>query len=91
MTKMHITKTADDRYHVEHSDPLIHEELNGAEFLGMASGRTSPTPAVEILRLMDSQLVGYTMTVDYDEIEPNDSSPFPRLSYRRPKTNARSK
>jgi len=32
----------------------------------MASGRTSLMPAIEILGLMDSQFVGYTMTVDYD-------------------------
>lgn len=62
MTKMHITKTANDRYHVEVRDPFIHEEVNGLQFLGFASERTRPMPAVEILRLY----VGYTMTVDYD-------------------------
>jgi hypothetical protein len=66
MTKMYITKTADDRYHVEVRDPFTHEEVNGSQFLSMASGKTSPVPALEILRLMDSQFVGYTMTVDYD-------------------------
>jgi hypothetical protein len=32
----------------------------------MASERTSPMPAVEILRLLDAQFVGYTITVDYN-------------------------
>ena len=66
MTKMYITKIGDGRYHVEVGDPFTHEQVNGTQFLAMASGRTSPMPAVEILRLMDSQFVGYTMTVDYD-------------------------
>jgi hypothetical protein len=66
VTKMYITKTGDGRYHVEVRDPFTHEQVNGTQFLAMASGRTSPMPAVEILRLMDSQFVGYTMTVDYD-------------------------
>ena len=66
MTTMYITKTAVDRYQVEIRDPFTHEEVNGLQFLGMASGRTSPMPALEILRLMDSQYVGYTVTVDYD-------------------------
>ena len=66
MTEMHITKIADDGYHVEVKDRFIDEEVNGSQFLGIASERTSPMRAVEILRLMDSQCVGYTMTVDYD-------------------------
>jgi hypothetical protein len=65
MTKMHITKIADDGYHVEVKDRFIDEEVNGSQFLGIASERTSPMRAVEILRLMDSQCVGYTVTVDY--------------------------
>jgi len=66
MTKMYITKIAEDRYLVEVRDPFTHEEVDGLQFLGMASGMTSPMPALEILRRMDSQSVGYTMTVDYD-------------------------
>jgi hypothetical protein len=66
MTKMHITKTANDRYHVEVRDPFTHEEVNGSQFLGMVAGRTSPLPALEILRLMNSKFIGCTMTVDYD-------------------------
>jgi hypothetical protein len=66
MTKMNITKTAEDRYHVEVRDPFTHEDLSASEFLAMASERTSPMPAVEILQLLDTQVVGYTVTVDYD-------------------------
>jgi hypothetical protein len=66
MTKMNITKTADDRYHVEVRDPFVHGDVTASEFLAMASERTSPMPAVEILRLLDAQFVGYTVTVDYD-------------------------
>ena len=66
MTKMNITKTAEDRYHVEVRDPFIHGDVSTSEFLAMASERTSPMPAVEILRLLDVQVVGYTITVDYD-------------------------
>jgi hypothetical protein len=66
MTKMNITKTAQDRYHVEVRDPFIHREVSALQFLAIASERTSPMPAVEILRLLDAQVVGYTVTVDYD-------------------------
>ncbi len=66
MTKMYITKTAEDRYQLEIKHPFSHEEVNGLQFLGIASGRTSPMPALEILRRLDSQPVGYTMTIDYD-------------------------
>ena len=66
MTKMYITKIGNGRYHIEVRDPFAHEQVNGTQFLEMVSGRTTPMPAVEILRLMDSQFVGYTMTVDYD-------------------------
>ena len=66
MTKMNITKTAENRYHVEVRDPFIHGDVSASDFLAMASERTSPLPAVEILRLLDAQLVGYTVTVDYD-------------------------
>ena len=65
MTEMHITKIADDGYH-EIKDRFIDEEVSGSQFLGIASERTSPMGAAEILRLMDSQYVGYAMTVDYD-------------------------
>jgi hypothetical protein len=63
---MNITKTAQDRYHVEVRDPFIHREVSASQFLAIASERTSPMPAVEILRLLDAQVVGYTVTVDYD-------------------------
>ena len=66
MTKMYITKIGNGRYHIEVRDPFTHEQVNGTQFLEMVSGRTTTMPAVEILRLMDSQFVGYTMTVDYD-------------------------
>ncbi len=66
MTKMNITKTAENRYHVEVRDPFIHGDVSASDFLAMASERTSPLPAVEILRLLDVQLVGHTVTVDYD-------------------------
>jgi hypothetical protein len=63
---MNITKTDDDRYHFEVSDPFMHGEVSASQFLAIASERTSPMPAVEILRLLDAQIVGYTITVDYD-------------------------
>ena len=66
MTKMNITKTAQDRYHVEVRDPFMHGDVSASEFLAMAGERTSPMPAVEILQLLDAQFVGYTVTVDYD-------------------------
>jgi hypothetical protein len=66
MTEMNITKTAEDRYHVEVRDPFIHGEVSASQFLAIASERTSPMPAVEILRLLDAQFVGYTITVDYE-------------------------
>jgi hypothetical protein len=66
MTKMNITKTAEDRYHFEVRDPFMRGEVSASEFLAMASERTSPMPAVEILQLLDAQFVGYTVTVDYD-------------------------
>jgi hypothetical protein len=66
MTKMNITKTAENRYHIEVRDPFIHGDVSASEFLAMASERTSPMPAVEILRLLKAQVVGYTITVDYD-------------------------
>lgn len=66
MTKMNITRTAENRYHVEVRDPFIHGDVSASDFLAMASKRTSPMPAVEILRLLDAQVVGYTITVDYD-------------------------
>jgi hypothetical protein len=63
---MNITRTADDRYHFEVRDPFIHGEVSASQFLAIASERTSPMPAAEILRLLDGQFVGYTITVDYD-------------------------
>jgi hypothetical protein len=66
MTKMNITKTAANRYHIEVRDPFIHGDVSASEFLAMATERTSPMPAVEILRLLNAQVVGYTVTVDYD-------------------------
>jgi hypothetical protein len=69
MTKMNITKTAEDRYHVECAEPFVHEEVNGTQFLRMASGKTSPMPAAEIIRLVGSQFVGYTLTTDYGDSE----------------------
>jgi len=66
MTKMNITKTAEDRYHVEVRDPFIHAEVNASQFLVMVGERTSPMPAVEIVRFLDDQFIGYTITVDYD-------------------------
>jgi hypothetical protein len=63
---MNITKTAGNRYHVEVRDPFIHGDVSASEFLAMATERTSPMPAVEILRLLNAQVVGYTVTVDYD-------------------------
>jgi hypothetical protein len=66
MTKLNITKTAEDRYHVEFKDPFIHGEVSASQFLAIASERTSPMPAVAILRLLNAQFVGYTITVDYD-------------------------
>jgi hypothetical protein len=66
MTKMNITKTAEDRYHVEVKNPFIHVEVSASQFLAIASERTRPMPAVAILRLLNAQFVGYTITVDYD-------------------------
>jgi hypothetical protein len=66
MTKMNITKIAEDRYHVEVKDPFIHGEVSASQFLAIAGERTSPMPAVAILRLLSAQFVGYTITVDYD-------------------------
>jgi hypothetical protein len=70
MATMNITKTAEDRFHIEVEDLFIQEEVNGTQFLGMASGKTSPLPALEILRLMGAQMVGYTMTVGFTDPEP---------------------
>jgi hypothetical protein len=69
MATMNITKTANDRYYIEVEDLSIREEVSGPQFLAMASGKTSPIPAVEILRLMGAQMVGYTMTVDFTDPE----------------------
>jgi hypothetical protein len=66
MTKMNITRTAEDRYHFEVRDPFIHGEVSASQFLTIVGDRTSPMPAVEILRLLNAQFVGYTITVDYD-------------------------
>jgi hypothetical protein len=66
MTKMNITKTAEDRYHFEAREPFMHGEVSASQLLSIASERTSPMPAVEILRLLDDQIIGYTITVDYD-------------------------
>jgi hypothetical protein len=44
---------------------VVDEDVKGSQFLGIASERTSPMRAVEILRLMNSQYIGYTVTVDY--------------------------
>jgi hypothetical protein len=65
MTKMNITKTAEDRYHVEVQDPFIHGEVSASQFLAIACERTGPMPAVAILQLLDGQFVGHTITVDY--------------------------
>jgi hypothetical protein len=77
MTKMHITKIADDGYHVEVKDRFIDEDVNGSQFLGIASERTSPMRAVEILRLTNSQYIGYTLTVDYHWIKRSNRSEEP--------------
>ena len=66
MNKLNITKTAENRYHVEVREPFMHRDVSASEFLAMAGERTSPMPAVEILQLLDAQVVGYTVTVDYD-------------------------
>jgi hypothetical protein len=63
---MNITKTAGDRYHIEVKDPFIHGEVSASQFLAIASERTSPLPAVSILRVLDAQFIGYTITVDYN-------------------------
>jgi hypothetical protein len=67
MTKINITKTAEDRYHVEVKDPFFHGEVSASQFLAIAGERTSPMPAVEIIRLLDDQFLGYTITADYDD------------------------
>jgi hypothetical protein len=77
LTKMHITKIADDGYHVEVKDRFIDEDVNGSQFLGIASERTSPMRAVEILRLTNSQYIGYTLTVDYHWIKRSNRSEEP--------------
>jgi hypothetical protein len=69
MPTMNITKTANDRYHIEVEDLSIREEVNGTQFLAMASGKTTPLPAIEILRLMGAQMAGYTMTVGFVDSE----------------------
>lgn len=66
MSKMQITKTADDRYRVEVKDRLIDEDVNGSQLLGMTSGRIVGITANEITEAFDSQPVGYAMSVDYD-------------------------
>ena len=66
MTKMNITRTAENRYHFEVRDPFIHGEASASQFLAIASERTHPMPAAEILRLLDAEFIGYTITVDYD-------------------------
>jgi hypothetical protein len=65
MTEMNITKTAEDRYHFEVKNPFLHGEVSASQFLAIASERTSPLPAVEIIRMLDAQFIGYTITVDY--------------------------
>jgi hypothetical protein len=72
MTEMNITKLAADRYHVEVRDPFIHGVVSASQFLAMASERTSPMAAVEILRVLDAQFIGYTITVDYDDRSETD-------------------
>jgi hypothetical protein len=65
MSRMQITKIDEDRYHVEVKDRFIDEDVNGSQLLGMISGRTVGVSAEEILRLFDSEPVGYVMSVDY--------------------------
>jgi len=66
MSKMQITKATEDRYHVEVQDRFIDEDVNGPQLLGMTSERTVGATAEEILRLFDSQPIGYSKTVDYE-------------------------
>jgi hypothetical protein len=64
MSKMQITKTADDEYHVEDKDSFIGQDVNGSELRGMTSGRTTPD-ADQILQKLESEPAGYVMIVDY--------------------------
>jgi hypothetical protein len=62
---MDITKTADDRYHVEVRSLFINEDVNGSQLLGMGAGRIVGVTAEEILRFLDSEPVGHSLSVEY--------------------------
>lgn len=64
MSKMRITKTADDEYHVEDKDSFIDDDVNGSQLVGMTTGRTTPD-SNEIVRILDSEPAGYVMIVEY--------------------------
>jgi hypothetical protein len=66
MSKMQITKTEEDRYHVEVKDRFIEEDVNGSQLLGMTSERTVGITAEEIAQVLDSHPIGYSMSVDYE-------------------------
>jgi hypothetical protein len=65
VTKMRITKTGEDRYHVEVKDRLIVEDVNDVQFLGMARERTIGITADEILSAFEDKRIGDSITVDY--------------------------
>ncbi|HUJ95622.1 MAG TPA: hypothetical protein VLW84_10195 [Terriglobales bacterium] len=67
MSKLRITKTDDDEYHVEDKDSFIDDDVNGSQLLGMTTGRTTPG-AGEILQKLDSEPAGYVMTVEYRKV-----------------------
>ncbi len=69
MTEMHITKVGDDLYHAEVDDTFtnIDEDVNDSQLLGMLeSKRLVEGTSGGILALLDSQHVGYEVTVTYE-------------------------
>jgi hypothetical protein len=69
MNQMHITKTAEIRYHavVENAYTHIDEDVNDLQLRGMIHWRTLiGTTCDKALSLLSRQPIGYEMTITYE-------------------------
>jgi hypothetical protein len=69
MTEMHVTKVGDDRYHAVVDDTFtnVDEDVNDSQLLGMLdSKKLVDGTSGGILALLDSQHIGYEVTITYE-------------------------
>lgn len=65
MSKKQITKLSESRFHVHIAECFIDEDVNDAQFLGMAAGHTVSVLPEEILDQFEGKPPAYLIRVVY--------------------------